>query len=249
MRRFKRTIVTAGVTAVGVFLLGGLATAQMTPPDANNPAVVDFNGSAKKGTLSIRLGPQQTLHKTNNARVSLDSGIKVNSKFVPDCTTAQLEGLDPAAAQANCGPQAGKKKNALVATGDAIADVGGTNLNATALAFAGPGEDIIVYARVEALSVTQIINCTLTAGRQGGFGAVFNCPVPPLAGGAGALESFNLLFDRSEKVVKKKKNGKKKKKFFSVVSGTCPSDGSYDNQVEYAYDDAPPETVQYRDAC
>ena len=249
MRRLKRTGLAAGLAAVGAMILAAPVMAQ------NNPAVIDYEGSSKKGTLSIRLGPQQASppFKTNNTKVSLSSGIKVNSSFVPDCTAAQLEGLDPATALANCGPEAGKSKNALVATGDATAIVGTTPLAANAMAFAGPGDDILVYARVEALSVTQIITCTLTGGRQS-FGAVFNCPVPPLAGGAGALSAFNLLFDRSEVKKKKKSAGaaaskkKKKKKILSVVSGTCPS-GGFVSQVDYTYDDAPPETVTYTDPC
>jgi hypothetical protein len=248
MRRFKRMILTAGVTAVGGLVLAGPAMAQ------NNPVVIDFEGSKKKGTLSIRLGPQAAdpPFKTNNTIVRTSSGITIDSGFVPDCPPAALEGLDPNAALAACGPAAGKKKNALIATGDATAVIGSgaqaVTLAADAMAFAGPGADVIVYARVEALGVTQIIPCKLGTA-PAPYKDSFDCAVPPLAGGAGALKSFNLLFDRSEVVKKKKKNGKKKKKTFSVVKGTCPAGGAYVSEVSFTYDDGPPETNQYSDPC
>jgi hypothetical protein len=248
MRRLKRMILTAGVTAVGGLVVAGPAMAQ------NNPVVIDYEGSTKKGTLSIRLGPQEAdpPFKTNNTIVRTSSGITIDSGFVPDCQPSQLEGLEPQAALAACGPDAGKKKNALIATGDAVAVVGSGPgalvLPANAMAFAGPGSDVIVYARVEALGVTQIIPCALGSA-PAPYKDSFNCAVPPLAGGAGALKSFNLLFDRSETVVKKKKNGKKKKKKFSVVKGTCPAGGAFVSEVSFTYDDAPPETNQYTDPC
>jgi hypothetical protein len=247
MRRIKRTILTAGLAAAGALLLAGPASAQ------NNPVKVDFTGSSKKGTLFIGLGPQvaDPPFKTNNALVKLSDGITVDTGFVPDCQPSQLEGLEPTAAQAACGPQAGKKNNALIATGNAKAVIGSgasaVTLDANALAFAGPGSDVLVYTRVDAINVTQIIPCTLGNARQ--FKNTFNCPVPPLAGGAGSLKEFNLTFDRSEKKVKKKKNGKKKKKIQSVVKGSCPAGGAFVSEVTFTYDDAPTETNQYSDPC
>jgi hypothetical protein len=248
MRALKRTILTAGLVAAGALLLAGPAAAQ------NNPVKVDFTGSSKKGTLFIGLGPQAANppFKTNNALVKISEGVTVDTGFVPDCQPSQLEGLEPTAAQAACGPPAGKSKNALIASGTAKAVVGSgagaVTLDATSLAFAGPGSDVLVYARVDAINVTQIITCSLGNARQ--FKNTFNCPVPPLAGGAGALSEFNLLFDRSE-VIKKKKKGskKKKKKTQSVVKGSCPAGGAYVSEVTFTYDDAPTETNQYSDPC
>ena len=247
MRRFKRTILTAGLSAVGVLVLAGPAAAQ------NNPVKIDYEGSPKKGTLFIGLGPQQASppFKTNNTLVNLSAGLTVDSEFVPDCQPSSLEGLEPNAALAACGPAAGKKKNALIATGSAKAVVGSgaqaVTLDANAMAFAGPNKDVVVYARVEAINVTQIINCSLGSA-PAPYKDSFNCPVPPLAGGAGALSEFNLLFDRVEVIKKKKKNGKKKKITQSVVKGKCPG-GSYVSEVTFTYDDAPSETNQYSDPC
>jgi hypothetical protein len=247
MRRLKRMFFAAGLSAVAAFALAGPAAAQ------NNPVKIDYTGTSKKGTLLIALGPQAAdpPFKTNNVQVRLSSGITVNTGFVPDCTPAQLEGLEPAGALAACGPQAGKKRNALIATGNATAVIGSgaqaVSLPANAMAFAGPGSDVIVYARVEALGVTQIIPCNLGSA-PAPYKNSFNCAVPPLAGGAGALKEFNLTFDRSETVKKKKKNGKKKKKKFSVVKGSCPA-GGFVSEVAFTYDDAPPETNQYTDPC
>ena len=252
MRNIKRTFLTAAVSAVGALVLAGPAAAQETAP--NNPVKIDFNGTSKKGTLFIGLGPQQAdpPFKTNNAQVKLSAGITVDTGFVPDCQPSQLEGLEPNAALAACGPQAGKKKNALVANGSAKAVIGSgaqaVTLDAAAMAFAGPGNDVLVYTRVEAINVTQIITCNLGTAPPP-FKVSFNCPVPPLAGGAGALSEFNLTFDRSETVVKKKKNGKKKKKKFSVVKGTCPAGNAFISEVTFTYDNAPSETNQYADPC
>ena len=56
----------------------------------------------------------------------MSQGITISGSKFPECTTAQLESLDPAAAQAACGNTASKKKNALIATGTATAQIGTT---------------------------------------------------------------------------------------------------------------------------
>jgi hypothetical protein len=210
------------------------------------------------GTLNIRLGPETddpatadpVPEKATQVRVDVSQGITVDGSKFPECTTAQLEGLEPAAAQAACGNTAPKKSNALIATGDATAQIGTTVLAATSLAFNGPNGAVIVYARVDAISTTTIVPCNLApAPDQSKFKTRFTCDVPPLAGGAGALTSFNLLFDRVDKVVKKKKNGKKKKTFNSIVFGKCPSSGIFNFAVSWDYSDHPSETREITQSC
>lgn len=259
MRRFKRLYFAGGLTLVMALAFAGVSTAG----HGVQPADVFFTETGKKtkkgtvGTLDVRLGPANDDPATSDpvppkptqVRVDLSQGITVDGSKFPQCTTAQLEGAEPAAAQAACGNTAPKKKNALIATGDAKAQVGSTVLDATALAFNGPGGSVIVYARVEALSLTTIVPCQLgQAPDQSKFKNRFTCDVPPLAGGAGALTEFNLKFDRVEKKVKKKK-GKKKKKFFSIVFGKCPPGGTYNFAVTWDYSDHETETREISKPC
>jgi len=223
MRRFKRLYFAGGLTLVMALAFAGVSTAT----HGVQPADVFFTKTGKTtpkgdvGTLDVRLGPaaddpatsDPVPPKPSQVRVDLSQGITVDGSKFPECTQAQLENAEPAAAQAACGNTAPKKKNALIATGDAKAQVGSTVLDASALAFNGPSGAVIVYARVEALSLTTIVPCSLgTAPDQSKFKTRFTCDVPPLAGGAGALTEFNLKFDRVEKKVIKKKGKKKKKK-------------------------------------
>jgi hypothetical protein len=260
MRRFKRLYFAGGLTLVMALAVAGVSTAS----HGVQPADVFFTKTGKStpkgdvGTLDVRLGPaaddpatsDPVPPKPTQVRVDLSQGITVNGGPFPECTQAQLENAEPAAAQAACGNTAPKKKNALIATGDAKAQVGNSVLDATALAFNGPSGAVIVYSRVEALSLTTIVPCALgPAPDQSKFKTRFTCDVPPLAGGAGALTQFNLKFDRVEKIVKKKKNGKKKKKFNSIVFGKCPSTGTYNFAVTWDYSDHETETREISHPC
>ena len=61
--------------------------------------------------------------------------------------------------------------------------------------------------------------------------------------------SFNLKFDRVDKVVKKKKNGKKKKTFNSIVFGKCPSTGAFNFAVLFDYSDHVSDTQEITQSC
>ena len=262
MRRFKRLYFVGGLTVVMALAFAGVSSATHEPGGVQ-AATVTFAKTGKStpkgdvGTLDIRLGPESddpatsdpVPPKATQVRVDLSQGITVDGSKFPQCTTAQLEGLDPAAAQAACGNTAPKSKNALLATGDATAQVGSTVLPANSLAFNGPNGSVIVYARVESISTTTIVPCQLgNAPDQTKFKTRFTCDVPPLAGGAGALTSFNLKFDRVEKKVVKK-HGKKKKKFFSIVFGKCPASGVFNFAVSWDYSDHPSETRDITQSC
>jgi hypothetical protein len=259
MRRFKRLYFAGGLTLVMALAFAGVSMAS----HGVQPADVFFTKTGKStpkgdvGTLDVRLGPaaddpatsDPVPPKPTQVRVDLSQGITVDGSKFPECTQAQLEGTDPAAAQAACGNTAPKKNNALIATGDAKAQVGNTVLDATALAFNGPSGAVIVYSRVEALSLTTIVPCQLgQAPDQSKFKNRFTCDVPPLAGGSGSLTEFNLKFDRVEKKVVRK-NGKKKKKFFSIVFGKCPASGAYNFAVTWDYSDHETETREITKPC
>ena len=263
MRRFKRLYFVGGLTLVMSLAFAGVSSATHEPGGVQ-PATVTFAKTGKTtskgdvGTLDIRLGPETddpatpspAPPKTTQVRVDVSQGITISGSKFPECTTAQLENLDPAAAQAACGNTASKKKNALIATGTATAQIGSTVLDATSLAFNGPGGAVIVYARVDAISTTTIVPCQLGAAPdQSKYKTRFTCNVPPLAGGAGSLTSFNLKFDRVDKVVKKKKNGKKKKTFNSIVFGKCPSTGAFNFAVLFDYSDHPSDTQEITQSC
>jgi hypothetical protein len=259
LRRFKRLYLAGALTLASALAFAGISWAS----HGTQPADIFFTKTGKStpkgdvGTLDVRLGPaaddpatsDPVPPKPTQVRVDISQGITVDGSKFPQCTTAQLEGAEPAAAQAACGNTAPKKKNALIATGDAKAQVGSTVLDATALAFNGPSGSVIVYARVEALSLTTIVPCQLgQAPDQTKFKNRFTCDVPPLAGGAGALTEFNLKFDRVEKKVIKKK-GKKKKKFFSIVFGKCPASGAFNFAVTWDYSDHETETREITQPC
>ncbi|HYU60988.1 MAG TPA: hypothetical protein VEK39_09520 [Solirubrobacterales bacterium] len=259
MRRFKRLYFVGALALVSVLAFVGVSSAH----HGVQPASITFTETGKTttkgavGTLDIRLGPaiddpatsDPVPPKPTNVFVDLSQGVTVDGSKFPTCTQAQLENAEPAAAQAACGNTAPKTKNALIATGDAKAQVGTTTLDATALAFNGPSGSVLVYSRVEALSLTTIVPCQLGAAPdQSLYKTRFSCAVPPLAGGAGALTVFNLKFDRVEKKVVKK-HGKKKKKFYSIVFGKCPSSGQYNFQVTWEYSDHETESRQITQAC
>jgi hypothetical protein len=263
MRRFKRLYFVGGLTLVMALAFAGVSSATHEPGGAQ-AANVFFTKTGKTtkkgdvGTLDVRLGPANddpatpdpVPPKPTQVRVDVSQGITISGGAFPECTQAQLEGLEPAAAQSACGNTAPKKNNALIATGDAKAQVGTTVLDADALAFNGPNGAVIVYARVAAISTTTIVPCQLgPAPDQSKFKTRFTCDVPPLAGGAGALTQFNLKFDRVEKKVKKKKNGKKKKTFNSIVFGKCPASGTYNFAVGWDYSDHPSELREITQSC
>lgn len=263
MRRFKRSYFAGGLTLVMALAFAGVSSAD----HGVQPADVFFTKTGKTttkgtvGTLDVRLGPaiddpstpDPVPPKSTNVFVDLSSGVAVDGSKFPTCDAALLEGVPPTgpgSAQALCGNEAPKSQNALIATGDAKAQIGPNVLDVTALAFNGAGGSVIVYARVEALSLTTIVPCKLgPALDQSKFKTRFTCNVPPLAGGAGALTAFNLKFDRVEKKVKKKKNGKKKKTFNSIVFGKCPTSGQFDFQVTWDHSDHPSESRQITQPC
>jgi hypothetical protein len=276
MRKFKRWYVAGAVLALSALALPAISSGShgVQPADITFTPKGKATAKGAPGTLSIRLGPaaddpataDPVPPKPSVVHVDLSQGLTVSGAKFPECTQGEIEGLDPAAAQAACGNTAPKSENALIATGDAKATLNTSppeapntqtaTVDATALAFNGPNNQVLVYSRVESLATTVIVPCSLgSAPDQSLYDDRFTCNVPPLAGGSGALTEFNLLFNRIEKKKKKKSAGgavaskKKKKKINSIVFGKCPSGGSFNFQVTWNYTDHETESRQVTKSC
>ena len=259
MRRFKRLYFAGGVAvlaslAFAAVSVAGSARVNCQAGDSCQTANVSFTSSGKKtkaGTSgSLRTAYSNTDDpstsspippKLNNLKQELSSGMAVNQGLFPTCTTS-LENLTADQAQAACGNTAPKKQNALIGTASASVQIGTVVVDAVGLAFNGPGE-LTIFIRADALNVTTIIHCATSQGGSAPYKYVFNCPVPPLAGGAGAVTSVDFTFNRVETVKKKKKKKsaevskkKKKKVTNSLITGDCPS-GGFKNQTTFTYDD------------
>ena len=271
MRRYKRTafVATAAMASALAFAAISMAGSRVNcqPGDACQTATVtwtDKGKAEKSGTPgSLRTAYANTDDpstsspippKLNNLRQELSNGIGVFQNEFPLCT-ASLEGLTADQAQATCGNTAPKDQNALVGTASATVQIGTVVVEAVGLAFNGPGE-LTVFIRADALNVTTIIHCALSQNASAPtYKHVFNCPVPPLAGGAGAVTSVDFTFERIE--VKKKgktadaskKKKKKKKKTISLLRGKCPSSGQYENQTTFTYDDHETIVLQTNQPC
>jgi hypothetical protein len=253
MRRFKRLYFVGGVAVLASLAFAAISVAgsgrvNCQAGDSCQTADVSFTSTGKKakGGTSGKLrtaysntddpSTQSPIPpKLNNLKQELSSGLAVNQGPFPVCTTS-LEGLTADQAQAACGNTAAKKKNALIGTASASVQIGSVVVDAVGLAFNGPNE-LTVFIRADALNVTTIIHCATSTGGTGAFKYVFNCPIPPLAGGAGAVTSVDFTFERTETIKKKKKNGKKKKITNALITGNCPSSGQHQNQTTFTYDD------------
>lgn len=258
MRKFKRTYFVTAVTLVSALAFAAVSSAT----HGGQTASILFSKTKKAtkkgepGSLQVALAntddpatPSPVPPQLNNLVVELASGIKVDGSKFPVCTQS-LESLPtsgPGSAQATCGNEAPKKQNALVGTAAATVQIGPNVVNATGLAFNGPGE-LTIFIRAEALELTTIIHCALGNSPDPRFHTSFQCPIPPLAGGAGAVTSVDFRFERIEKVVKKKK-GKKKKKIYSFITGKCPASAEYPYRATFTYNDHETEVLTPDQAC
>ena len=271
MRSIKRLYVAVGVAvlaslAFAAVSLAGSGRVNCQAGDSCQTAIVTFTSTGQK-TKTGTAGKIRTAYSNtddpstpspippilNNLKQELSSGILFNQQLFPVCTTS-LEGLTAEQAQAACGNTAPKKQNALVGSASASVQIGTVTVDATGLAFNGPNE-LTVFIRADSLNVTTIIHCALTSNGAPPYKNVFNCPVPPLAGGAGAVTSVDFTFERTETVKKKKSAGvskkkkKKKKVTNALITGTCPSSGTYENQTTFTYDNHETVVLQEPQSC
>jgi hypothetical protein len=164
------------------------------------------------------------------------SASKAKKKSIQQCQPATIEGTSTADAIAACG-------KSQVGTGSAIADVGGIDLPATVTAFNGTlvngNPSILLHSRVDAASLTTVlvgeIRQKVNSAPQ--YGDQLNVPVPPLAGGAAAIQQFGTT-------VQKKILGKEG----YITAGKC-NDGSYSYKGTFDYSDAPQQSPTFEQAC
>jgi hypothetical protein len=156
---------------------------------------------------------------------------------IPECDPASIEGTTTADAVAACG-------KSQVGSGSAIADVGGIDLAATVTAFNGKdvngNDSILLHSRVEAASLTTVLVGEIRppAGRgPQPYGYSLNVPVPPLAGGAAAIERFQTTVQ--EKITKD----------VGYISGKCGADHTYSFRGTFDFSDAPQAVVTDEQTC
>jgi hypothetical protein len=188
-------------------------------------------------------------HATN-ALIEFPSEAKVTTKGLRQCAPAPLEGTTTEQAIAQC-------RKARVGQGSAIADVVGTDLPATVTAFngtpSGGNPTVVLHSRVDAASLTTVLVGTILppAGGGGVFGDRLNVPVPPLAGGAAAIERFETTVQKKFKKGGKRASAskKKKKKKKSYIRARCGPDQTYSFRGTFDYSDAPRAVVTDEQAC
>ncbi len=174
-----------GQTANISYTANGKAEAKGTPGILD----VELKNTDDPSTPSV-VPPQ-----LNNLVVELDQNITYDASKFPVCTDS-LENLPADQAQALCGNTAPKSKNALIGTAAATVQIGPNIVEAVGLAFNGPGE-ITTFIRADAINVTTVIHCALGKSTNPGFKDQFTCPIPPLAGGAGAVTAVDFAFERT----------------------------------------------------
>lgn len=261
MRRFKRLYFVGGLTLVASLAFSAVGLATHGGQTANVSYTANGKSTAKgtPGILDVELAntddpstPSVVPPQLQNLVVALDQNITYDGSKFPVCTDS-LENLPAADAQALCGNTAPKEKNALIGTASATVQIGPNIVEAVGLAFNGPGE-ITTFIRAEALSLTTIIHCALGKSTAP-FKDQFTCPIPPLAGGAGAVTKVDFAFERTEKIKKgksataSKKKKKKKKKVAALIRAKCPSSGSLTNQATFTYADHETEVIPSTKPC
>jgi hypothetical protein len=256
MRRLKRITFLGGLAIIASLAFSSVASATHGGQTAN----LTFSPTGKAtpkgqpGELRVQLAntddpatPSPIPPQLNQYVAEISSGIKIDTGAFPVCNTS-LENLTAEQAQQACGSQAPKSSNALVGEAAATVQIGPNVVNATGLAFNGPGE-LTIFIRADALNVTTVIHCAFGTSAPP-YGRQFTCPIPPLAGGAGAVTSVDFKFTRIE-VIKKKKKGKKKKKKItkSFITGKCPAGGVHPFRSTFTYNDHETEVITNEDPC
>jgi hypothetical protein len=209
-------------------------------------AVQGTNNASLNVTVEYIPGSDGLVAHATNTLIDLPSEIKISTKAkikkkgktkkkkIPECNPATIEGTTTADAVAACG-------KSQVGTGSAIADVGGIDLPATVTAFNGTkvngNPSILLHSRVDAASLTTVLVGELRRGAGSApYADQLNVPVPPLAGGAAAIQQFGTTVQK--KILKK----------VGYVTAKC-SDGSYSFRGTFDYSDAPQQTPTAEQAC
>jgi hypothetical protein len=247
MRKLKQRAYVAGGLALSATLaLSGIAYGQ-TGQQTITGSVQGTNNASLNVTVEYIPGPDGAVAHATNTLIDLPSETKVSTKAkikkkgktkkkkIPTCAPATLEGTTTEQAIAQCG-------KAQVGEGSAIADVVGTDLNATVTAFngtpVGGNPTILLHSRVEAASLTTVLIGEIRRGAASApYGDQLNVPVPPLAGGAAAIQKFGAT-------VQKKILGK-----VGYITAKNCTDGSFSFRGTFDYSDAPQAVVTHEQPC
>jgi hypothetical protein len=246
----KRVYVAAALALSVPLAVSGAAYGQngmqtidgsVTPPAGSKNAALSVEVAYVPGSDGI------VAHATNafiefpsEGKVSTKAKIKkkgkTKKKKIPECNPATIEGTNTADAIAACG-------KSQVGQGSAIADVGGIDLAANVTAFNGTkvngNPSVLLHSRVDAASLTTVLVGEIRPPAGGGdpYGYSLNVPVPPLAGGAAAIERFQTTVQ------------KKITKDVGYISGKCGADGVYSFRGTFDFSDAPQAVVTDEQTC
>ncbi|MGI8726255.1 MAG: hypothetical protein ACR2K6_01050 [Solirubrobacterales bacterium] len=255
MRKF-RFIVAGLILSLAV----GVAGAWATGTDTNGTVNQSITLKVKKTTLpnkgkgkGILLGTKVVAENANEPgnvpdpaeRVVLnyDDGFSINGKKFPKCKK-DLEGTTDQQAQRNkvCGKAQVGEGSATVLLPNASG--GATQVAAVVTAFNGPksqasngakGQGFILHTYLPDFGLTTILPGVISGSKLGGgdFGQALNVDVPPLAGGAGGIETFQANIKAR---IFKRIKGKRKR--FDYVTGKC-NEKTLDVSGKFEYQNSP----------
>jgi hypothetical protein len=200
------------------------------------------NNASLNVTVEYIPGSDGIVAHATNTLIDFPSEVKVSTKAkkkkkkkkIPECSPASIEGTTTPDAVAAC-------RKSQVGTGSAIADVGGIDLPATVTAFNGTkvngNPSILLHSRVDAASLTTVLIGEIRRkGASAPYADQLNVPVPPLAGGAAAIQQFGAT-------VQKKILGN-----VGYITAKC-GDGTYSYRGTFDYSDAPQQVVTDEQTC
>ena len=177
------------------------------------PTPITLEVTTKTGSTS---DPNGKPVPVTEAVIDFAKGTALESTGYPTCELSQIEGVTATVANEVC-------KKAKIGTGHASVllptskGVATENLEVTAFNAKAQGKNPVVLLHTFGLSpvqVTQVLVGTVTKYEKEGFGPRLTVPVPPIAGGTGALTEFAAT-------IFKKYSYKGKQR--SYVTATCPS--------------------------
>jgi len=225
--RKRLTFVLIGAVVAAVAAAGS-ATAVLTAPDGNTqelgvaikptklgkktPTPITLDVTTKTGSTS---DPNGKPVPVTEAVLDFAKGTAIESTGYPTCNLASIEGATAEVANETC-------KKAKIGSGHATVLLPGSKgvvaetLEVNAFNGKSQGKNPVVLLHTYGQSpvqVTQLLVGTVTKYNKEGFGPRLTVPVPPIAGGTGALTEF-------EAKIFKKYSYKGKQR--SYVTATCP---------------------------
>jgi hypothetical protein len=256
----KRALIVGGLALSLSIGMSGIAYAQNGTQTIFGSLTGTKNASLYTGVEYIPGSDGVVAHATNTL-VKFPSEAKITAKGISQCNPATLEGTTTEQAVAACGKSQVQSCTPAPKSpcGSAIADVVGADLDAVVTAFNGTSVNgnpsILLHSRVDAASLTTVLVGEIRppAARGATTGYELNVPVPPLAGGAAAIQRFEATV---QKKIKSKKSGKaahaskkKKKKKKAYVKASQCADGQHTWEGVFDFSDAPQATASFNEPC